>query len=185
MHFDHFGIISGLYNRMPAFRPTDLLLDFLDLKPHMLMLDAGGGTGRVAFALRRYVHRIVIDDISHPMLRYALDKGLDSTHAPVEQLPFASESFDRIIMVDALHHVLDANKAIDELWRVLSPSGAIVIIEPDIRKYFVKLIAVAEKMLLMRSHFLSKEKIATLFSERNIKFNIIEDGYDIWIRINK
>jgi len=37
----------------------------------------------------------------------------------------------------------------------------------------------------MRSHFLSKEKIATLFSERNIKFNIIGDGYDIWIRINK
>ena len=185
MYIDHFGIISGLFNRMPEFSPPARLLDLLDLKPNMIMLDAGGGTGRVADSLRRYVQKIVVDDISHLMLRYAVEKGLTATRAPVEHLPFASDTFDRIIMVDALHHVYNSHTAIQELLRVLSPSGVLMIIEPDIRKMFVKLIAIAEKILFMRSHFLNRDRIVELVSERTLNIQVVEEGYDIWIRINK
>ena len=58
-------------------------------------------------------------------------------------------------MVDALHHVIHQGQTAREMYRVLKPGGRIVIEEPDIRKFGVKLIAVAEKLLLMRSHFLS------------------------------
>jgi demethylmenaquinone methyltransferase/2-methoxy-6-polyprenyl-1,4-benzoquinol methylase len=185
MIIDHFGIISGLYNRMPAFSPPARLLDLLDLKPQMMLLDAGGGTGRVAESLRRYVQKIVVDDISHPMLRYVVEKGLAATRAPVEHLPFASDTFDRIIMVDALHHVYNSRTTIQELWRVLSPAGVLLIIEPDIRKLVVKLIAAAEKILLMRSHFLSRKEISELVSERTLDIQVIEEGNDVWIKINK
>jgi demethylmenaquinone methyltransferase/2-methoxy-6-polyprenyl-1,4-benzoquinol methylase len=185
MSFDHFGIISGLYNRMPAFSPPARMLNLLGLEPHMSLLDAGGGTGRVADSLRQYVKKIVVDDISHPMLRYAVEKGLSTTRAPVERLPFASEIFDRIIMVDALHHVYNSQTAIDELWRVLNPTGVLLIIEPDIRKLSVKMIAVAEKLLLMRSHFLDRERIEELFLERSLTIQVIEEGVDIWMKINK
>lgn len=185
MFIDHFGLISGLYNRMPPFSPPARLLDLLDMKPHMSLLDAGGGTGRVADSLRPYVKKIVVDDISHRMLCYALEKGLASTRAPVEHLPYASEAFDRVIMVDALHHVYDSQAAINELWRVLYPTGILLIIEPDIRSIYVKMIAIAEKLLLMRSHFLSREGIIDLVSRRSSNIQVIEEGYDIWIKINK
>ncbi len=56
-------------------------------------------------------------------------------------------------MMDALHHMSFQKQAIGELWRVLKPGGRIVIIEPDIRRFVVKLIAIGEKIILMESHF--------------------------------
>ena len=50
-----------------------------------------------------------------------------------------------------------------ELWRTLKPGGRLVIMEPDIRLFSVKLVALAEKVALMRSHFLAPAAIVRLF----------------------
>jgi hypothetical protein len=61
-----------------------------------------------------------------------------------------------------------------------------VIEEPDIRTFGVKLIALAEKLLLMRSHFLAPDEIMKLFAsfasgEKKIR---VEDG-TAWVIIRK
>jgi demethylmenaquinone methyltransferase/2-methoxy-6-polyprenyl-1,4-benzoquinol methylase len=86
-------------------------------------------------------------------------------------------------MVDALHHVIDHAHTAREMYRVLKPGGILVIEEPDIRTFGVKLIAIAEKLLLMRSHFIAPDEIVKLFSsgEKQIK---AEDG-TAWIIIKK
>ncbi len=86
-------------------------------------------------------------------------------------------------MVDALHHVIDQSHSVREMFRVLKPGGVLIIEEPDIRTFGVKLIAIAEKLLLMRSHFLAPDEIMDLFSsgEKQIK---AEDG-TAWIIIKK
>lgn len=185
MPFNHFDLIAGLYNRTAQFSPSALLLELLALPPEGLLLDTGGGTGRVADALRSLVREVVIADLSQGMLRHAADKGLATVCAPAENLPFASNTFDRIIMVDALHHVLNQRQTVTELWRVLSPGGRIVIIEPDIRKFAVKLIAIGEKMLLMRSHFLSAEKIVELFAYKNTHVQVISDEFNVLVCAEK
>lgn len=100
-----------------------------------------------------------------------------------ESLPFAENSFERVIMVDALHHVIDHAESAKEMFRVLKPGGVLVIEEPDIRTFGVKIIALAEKFLLMRSHFLTPDQIVELFSsgEKKIK---VEDG-TTWVVIRK
>jgi len=185
MPFDHFDIISGLYNRIAKYSPPARLLDLLDLPPNGLLLDAGGGTGRVAEALRLMVREVVVADLSRGMLRHAVDKSLTTTCAPVELLPFASETFERIIIVDALHHVLDMGEAITELWRVLAPGGRIFIIEPDIHKFVVKLIATGEKILLMRSHFLTAENISTLLARQNTQVRVVLEEFNVWVYADK
>jgi ubiquinone/menaquinone biosynthesis C-methylase UbiE len=185
MPFDHFALIAGLYNRMAQFIVPVPLLDLLALPSKGLLLDVGGGTGRVANALRGNVREVVVADISHHMLRYSVNKGLATTCTPAERLPFISSIFDRIIMVDALHHVIDQRQAVDELWRVLAPGGRIVIIEPDIHKFPVKLIAIGEKMLLMRSHFLSAEKISALYANQNARVMILFDDFNVWVCAEK
>ena len=181
MPFDHFDLIAGLYNRTAQFSAPVELLDLLALPSSGLLLDAGGGTGRIAESLRKMVQEVVVADLSREMLRHAAEKGLATVCAPAEKLPFTSCSFDRIIMVDALHHVINQRNSVNELWRVLAPGGRIIIIEPDIHKYVVKLIAIGEKILLMRSHFLTADKIAALFTNMTTDVRVITNEFNVWV----
>jgi ubiquinone/menaquinone biosynthesis C-methylase UbiE len=181
MPFDHFGLIAGLYNRATPFNPPQELLDLLALPSNGLLLDAGGGTGRVAVSLRSFTKDVVVVDPSKGMLRQAKGKSLLMVCAPAESLPFASNLFDRIIMVDALHHVFNQKGTITDLWRVLAPGGIMAIIEPDIRKLSTKLIAIVEKGLLMRSHFLAGERMAAFFTDPNASVRVIINGSDVWV----
>jgi ubiquinone/menaquinone biosynthesis C-methylase UbiE len=173
MPFDHFNLIAGLFERTSKYTPSSLLLDLLDLHPDEFLLDAGGGTGRVAKAFREMVQVVVVTDPSRGMLHYAAGKGLASCCAPAEHIPFASNSFHRIIMVDAFHHLFNQEAVISEFWRVLAPNGKIVIVEPDIQRWVVKLIALGEKMMLMRSHFFSASKIVALLEKPGINVRVV------------
>lgn len=185
MPFDHFNLVAGLYDRSAQFTLNEQLLQLLAISPENILLDAGGGTGRVASAFRGLVRKVIVADLSLGMLRHALSKGLASVYTPVEHLPFQSMSFDRVVMVDVLHHVFDHRLTAYELWRVLNPGGRILIIEPDFRKFIVKLLALGEKALLMRSHFLSCEKIAALFKNENAHVDIINFGHDVIVLVEK
>ncbi|MEW6094574.1 MAG: methyltransferase domain-containing protein [Chloroflexota bacterium] len=172
MSNEHFNLIAGFYDKTTRFTPSQALLRCLELPEDGLLLDAGGGTGRVAAGLRAFVGGVVVADVSRGMMRYAREKDLDCVHAPAESLPFASGTFDRIVMLDALHHVHSQELALAELSRTLKPGGRLVIIEPDIHRFAVRLVALAEKFLLMRSRILSGEKIAELLSKSGIKVRI-------------
>jgi demethylmenaquinone methyltransferase/2-methoxy-6-polyprenyl-1,4-benzoquinol methylase len=75
--------------------------------------------------------------------------------------------------VDALHHVMDQAETIRELYRVLKVGGRLVVEEPDVRKFMVKLIAIGEKLALMRSHFLAPPAIEQLFpTEAKVKVEL-------------
>jgi ubiquinone/menaquinone biosynthesis C-methylase UbiE len=185
MPFDHFNFIAGVYNRSGQFNVTEKLSELLSLSPNTILLDVGGGTGRVAAALRCMVRDVFVADTSLGMLRYAVDKRFSTVCAQAESLPLPSACVDRVIMVDALHHVLDQKQTICELWRVLIPDGRIVIVEPDIRQFMVKLIALGEKILLMRSHFLSGEEISALFSNLDAKIHVFVDENNILLVAEK
>jgi ubiquinone/menaquinone biosynthesis C-methylase UbiE len=185
MPFDHFNIIAGFYDRAGPFIVTERLLGLLCLSPNHLLLDAGGGTGRVAVALRGMVKEAFVVDTSRGMLRRAAGKGLATVYSPVEFPPFPSGSIDRILMMDALHHVMDQRTTTRELWRVLAPGGRILIVEPDIRKLSAKLIAIGEKLLLMRSHFLTSGEITSLFTTPDVKTSIFFDEFNIFFVAEK
>lgn len=182
MPFDHFGAIAHLYAHV-TYSKTDVLREVASLPAKGRLLDVGGGTGRVSSAIRDLVEEVVIADVSFGMLMQTLRPALMPVCSGSESLPFAENSFERVIMVDALHHVIDHAESAKEMFRVLKPGGVLVIEEPDIRTFGVKIIALAEKFLLMRSHFLTPDQIVELFSsgEKKIK---VEDG-TTWVVIRK
>jgi demethylmenaquinone methyltransferase/2-methoxy-6-polyprenyl-1,4-benzoquinol methylase len=160
---DHFDLLARIYERViPPPDPADLVR-LLALPASGRLLDAGGGTGRVSAALRPYVDDVIVSDLSLGMLRQTTRKhGLTPIRAHVEHLPFPAASFARIAVVDALHHFCDQEDAIVDLVRVLAPDGRLVIEEPDYTRPVVKLVAIAEKLALMRSRFLTPEAIAAI-----------------------
>ena len=184
--FDHFDFLAPLYDTfIPAQDPEDLWR-LAALPADGALLDAGGGTGRAAQHMLGKAQPVVVADLSYKMLTEARRKdGLRPVCSPIEQLPFADETFARIIMVDALHHVLDQQQTINELWRVLRPGGRLVIEEPDIRTLAVKLIALGEKLALMRSHFLAPRQIADLFHFSNARVQVQAKNHAAWVIAEK
>jgi ubiquinone/menaquinone biosynthesis C-methylase UbiE len=180
----HFNLLAPFYDRVIPFARQEQMLKVLDLPHAGILLDAGGGTGRVASALRLHIGSIIVADISRGMLAQARHKNLATTSAETERLPFADAIFDRVLMVDALHHVVHQGETILELYRVLKPGGRLVIEEPDLRTCAVKLIAIAEKLALMRSHFLAPPQIAALFpSGAKVRFET--EDYTAWVIAEK
>jgi len=180
--FDHFSIIASLYARA-SYSKLNQLREFASLPARGRLLDVGGGTGRVSSVLGDLVDEVVVVDLSFSMLKKALHFPLRLVCSYSEILPFAGSSFDRIIMVDALHHVVDQAQSIREMLRVLKPEGVLVIEEPDIRTFGVKLIALAEKLLLMRSHFLEPDNIRKFFADGDA--SIKTDHGTAWVIIQK
>jgi demethylmenaquinone methyltransferase/2-methoxy-6-polyprenyl-1,4-benzoquinol methylase len=184
--FDHFDVIASLYETV--IRPADPreLRDRIGLPAGGALLDAGGGTGRVAQFLTGGADPVVVADRSLKMLAETRRKaGLRPVCSGTERLPFPDGCFARIIMVDAFHHVGDQRQTTAELWRVLRPGGRLVIEEPDVRSLAVKLLAVGEKLILMRSHFLSPPAIAKLIRFPDARVHVETGSSIAWIIAEK
>ena len=186
MPFDHFDFLAPFYEKVIPAAATEAMLRELAPSENCRLLDVGGGTGRVSGALKEHVGSVVLADISMGMLKEAAEKGnLQPTCALSEKMPFAADFFDCVLIVDALHHVNDQAETARELWRIVKPGGRIVIQEPDIKRFAVKLIAIAEKLALMRSHFLAPDAIAELFPFTGAKVDVHTEEFNAWVVVKK
>ncbi|NOZ49535.1 MAG: methyltransferase domain-containing protein [Chloroflexi bacterium] len=161
--YGHFNWMAPFYDRMLGRMHHTALIEHLQMTPGQWILDIGGGTGRVAQHLAAMPVHVIVADASPNMLDGSRRKGLSAVRSLAEQLPFASDSIDRITVVDAFHHFADQPLAAAEMVRVLRPGGRLIIEEPDLRRRMVKGIALAEKLVLMQSHFYSPPDLARLF----------------------
>jgi ubiquinone/menaquinone biosynthesis C-methylase UbiE len=183
---DHFSLLAPFYEFFIRPKNPEKICSLAHLPADGIILDAGGGTGRVAQHLRGKAAQIVVADESLKMLHEAKKKGgLQTIQAYAENLPFRDDIFDCIIMVDALHHVADQRKTTNELWRILKPGGRLIIEEPDIHSLGVKFIALAEKLALMRSQFLAPQQIVTLFQEKPAITRLELEDALAWIIVEK
>lgn len=96
-----------------------------------LVLDIGSGTGLLDGRLIKEGFNIVSLDNSKEMLQTA-KKRMNSfiVCGDALTLPFKSNSFDLVISVAMLHHIVDKEKIsllISEMLRVLKPQGRIII----------------------------------------------------------
>ncbi len=119
----------------------------LGVRPGELLLDMGCGAGRHAFESFRRGARVVAFDYSAAELkdvgglfaamRQAGEAGTEpgamaaTTNGDALRLPFADDTFDRIIASEVLEHVDDDQVALHELHRVLKPGGTLAATVPS------------------------------------------------------
>lgn len=101
------------------------------LCPHpQAVLDIGCGDGLFTQTVSTVYPnaKITATDISVP--NQVISDKISFIECNVEELPFASESFDLVYTVLSLHHWKNKNKGIKEIHRVLKKNGLLIIGDP-------------------------------------------------------
>ena len=118
--------------------------DQLGVRAGDLVLDAGAGFGRHAFALARQGANVVALDYANGEVEgtratfaamaeageIAEERFVGGLQGDATRLPFADNSFDRVITSEVLEHIQADTAAITELARVLKPGGTFAATVP-------------------------------------------------------
>jgi demethylmenaquinone methyltransferase/2-methoxy-6-polyprenyl-1,4-benzoquinol methylase len=151
-----FDRMARWYDRWAPSYDVGSLVEALGPRPDDVVLDVGGGTGRVAAMLEPHARMAVVADPSRGMLEQAARKPsfVRPVRSTVERLPFKDASVARVIMVDALHHVDDQEAAVREMRRVLSDDGIAVVEEFRMDRWWARwILKTMERAWLFGSRF--------------------------------
>lgn len=165
------GFHSGGQKTFNKIRST-VIFDPLDL-----VVDLGGGTGRIAKYLANKVQKITVVDASEKMLRQCLlrHRALSCVHAYAQNLPFADNSVNKVVVVDSFHHFRNQKQVVEEIRRILTKNGKVVIEEFNPLTVAGKMVAVMEKLFGMNSVFYPPLTLADLFSKDGFKVQLIDE----------
>ena len=99
------------------------------LHPEMRVLELACGTGQLSFPLAPFVKSYVATDFSEAMINEAKKlKAPDNLEFFVEdagKLSYSDDSFDAVIISNALHIMPQPEKALSEIKRVLKKDGVL------------------------------------------------------------
>ena len=117
-----------------AFRRRAItLLDHLDLHDGETVLDCGCGMGVYIMLMRRLRNVTIVGvDGDVGRLAWAEREGVAAqlSRVDIHKLPFASGSFDKVLMSEVLEHLADDRAAMQEVYRVLKPGGVLALSVP-------------------------------------------------------
>ena len=116
----------------------------LQIAPGDRVLDVGCGNGRHAFEAYRRGARVVAFDLDRKELTAVAGlcgamraegevppaAASVAVSGDATVLPFADGSFDRVIAAEVFEHILDDQRAINEVARVLRPGGVLAVTVP-------------------------------------------------------
>lgn len=112
------------------------VVDNLDLRPHLTVLDVAAGTGLLGRAIAPRVGRVVASDITAEMLARGREEAgrdevanIDFEHGVAEDLPYPAGSFDMVVTRFSVHHFLRPEAVLSELRRVCRPGGKVVVVD--------------------------------------------------------
>jgi len=178
-----FDIVAPLYGKLHLGdqKTFKTLAELGDFKKTDKVLDLGGGTGRVAKFFVGRVDEIVVVDPSLGMIQECkMHKWVKCLVGTAENIPFANDYFDKVIIVDAFHHFLDQKKAILEISRVLKEEGQLIIEEVNFGRVGNWFLEKLEALIGAKSKIFLPQSLAELFSKNKFRvklFNKNKGGY--------
>ncbi len=150
---DKQNLVRDVFNSVAS--KYDLMNDILSFGTHRLwkhyaiasgnikigdkVLDIAGGTGDLTIEFTRQVGdhgQVILSDINTTMLHEGRKKltnkgifGVDFIQLNAQYLPFKNDTFDCVSIAFGLRNVTNQDQALEEMYRILKPSGCLLILE--------------------------------------------------------
>ncbi|MEZ3114408.1 class I SAM-dependent methyltransferase [Halobaculum sp. MBLA0147] len=202
-----FDRIAPLYDvAMPPVRPADLRAGFrLADRSIRRVLDAAGGTGRAARAVRVATDGtwadghtragpsrtdaetdsgsssgtadVTVLDVSAGMLGRAAADGLAAVRGDARRPPIRPGAVDAVVIADALHHVPDWPAALTALSETVAPGGVVVVREFDPTTLRGWALARLEHLAGMDSVFATPEDIREQLRAAGLRAYTLQPGF--------
>lgn len=141
-------------------------IEGLSFQEGEILLDVGGGTGRLLELLPPYLHVVVLDSSWRMLERVKTRRtsflSCQSIEGVAEDLPFLEDSFDYVLCADSLHHFHNVQGSIEEMVRVLHGDGTLRILEFNPLHFFTLCIAFFERRVGEPAHFYRPEELMEL-----------------------
>ena len=110
------------------------------LVPYIVVADLGAGEGMISQLLAERAKKVFCIDSSKSMVRLGTDlakkknlANLVYKQGDIENVPLKDKSVDLALMSQSLHHAQHPKKALEEAYRILKPSGQLVVL--DLKKH--------------------------------------------------
>jgi ubiquinone/menaquinone biosynthesis C-methylase UbiE len=133
----------AVYDDMLKFHPAmQRLLEPLELRSGLRVLDVGSGPGHTAMAIAQRVlpgGHVTGVDINAEFVERARSRAaaaglagsLEYQHCEFPPLPLPDAAFDRVWCKNVLEYVDDADATVAEMTRVAAPAGIVVAVDSD------------------------------------------------------
>ena len=111
------------------------LLERVDLRDDMSVMDFGAGTGLICAHVAPHVGRVYAVDVSAAMLEKLVEKSelwgkVEAMHVDILATPLTHQ-VDLIVSAMAMHHVDDTNRLLQAFAQHLAPGGKVALADLD------------------------------------------------------
>lgn len=152
--------------------------EVLDIEPDWRgnVLEAGVGQGVVLKNIQKRggerINSLTGIDLSDRLIAMARNLVPEAKilKADIEQMPFPNDSFDFVVMVDTFQYLLDFDKTLQEVKRVLRPGGKFIVTVPN-KKWilFNRYIKARKNIQPVEDHFFDFKEMKQLLEEGGFK----------------
>lgn len=162
----------------------------LNIKPHDNVVDLCCGTGDLARIIKRIQPDTCVTgiDFSEEMLKKAKNKKsigkISYMQGDATNLPYEDNSFDIVTMGFGLRNIANAEKAVEEVYRILKPNGSFLHLDfgrknflskiydkitPTLAKIFTENSVSYKYLIKSKKEFLSPEDLIKDFENKGFK----------------
>ena len=116
-------------------------LDLLPSSPQKI-LELGAGAGEFADRLKTLGYKVICVEGSPVYLKRLKKMGFSTKKADLNKsLPLPAGTFDGVLSLEVIEHLIEVDKFLSEVYRVLKPKGWLIISTPNIAWWGYRLFA--------------------------------------------
>ncbi len=142
-----------------------------------VVVDMGAGPGILASRLQALYSYVVAVDIDEGLIRMHSIPGGDRVIGSACMPPLRGSSADAVVFHDALHHLEEPERGIEEACSLLKPGGLLAVFDFDLSKLSVKALRLMERLLGFPANFLDRHTLVRLVERCGRRVDVREGPF--------